>query len=303
MKSRFALRFLVDALGKLAMFVLTVFLARALGVEDFGKLAFAMAFVNVAYQLSESGMSLVFLREMGRVSQGNAAAHASAVWSEFFGLRLSLCLAVGAVGAAASFWVWPWEEPWILVAVLGWILGNSFVDFFHQVCNGAGDIRTSARIMALHRGLTLVLPVAFAVAGSGLSGVSVGMALGSLSGAALALAVVNRTFGYPFRPVWQPRVWAARLKTVLPLAVANLFGSVYVRLGILMLPWLGYNHEVGFFSAAHKLFEAGYLIPLAFVTIAIPHLSGLHHRDPVAFRREARKQFLFILGLACLWLA
>ena len=47
MKKSFFLRFLVDGLGRGAMLLLTILLARFFSVDQFGRLAFAISYVNI----------------------------------------------------------------------------------------------------------------------------------------------------------------------------------------------------------------------------------------------------------------
>lgn len=301
MKKSFLLRFAIDAFGRVAMLLLTVFIARLLGVEGFGKIAFAISVVNLAYYFTECGTHLVFLREMGRVTGGSSKEEAAVVWEDFFGLKIMLTLAVGVAVTLASYWIWPWENPFILVAMAGWMMGNSLVDFLHQACNAFHRVEVSGVVMALHRGLCLVLGGAAVLIYSSLPSVAWGLCVGSLVGASLSLWTVHRGLGLNIRFLGRPARWWGCLKTSFPLALANIFGSAYLRLGVIMLPWLKFYEQVGFYGAAQKLFEAGYLVPTAFVTIAMPHFSRALTEHPSALRRLAGRAGKFVAGLSLLW--
>ncbi len=308
MKKSFVLRFAIDAFGRVAMLVLTVFFARLLGVEGFGQIAFAISVVNLAYYFTECGTHLVFLREMGRVSPASGAGPAAAngdvlaVWEEFFGLKVVLTFSVGLAVSLCSYWVWPWENPFVLVAMVGWMMGNSLVDFFHQACNALHRVEISGVVMVLHRGLCLVLGGAAVLTYRSLPSVAWGLCAGSVLGAALSLWTIHRRLGLNLRFVRNSIRWWNWLKVSFPLALANIFGSAYLRLGILMLPWLKFQGEVGFYGAAQKIFEAGYMIPMAFVTIAMPHFSRALNEHPATLRRIAGRAGKFVVALSALWL-
>lgn len=51
--------------------------------------------------------------------------------------------------------------------------------------------------------------------------------------------------------------------------------SVYMRLDQMMLGYFGFNEELGFYSAAVRIAELGYFVPIAFLTSVYPNLIKL----------------------------
>jgi O-antigen/teichoic acid export membrane protein len=280
-------RFAIDLTGRIAMLGLTIFTARALGVSEFGRLAFALSFANLLYVLSECGTHLVFLRDLS-VAESDLARQRQ-LWARYLGVKALLCIGAGILGALLSPWVWPWPAPSILVAVVAWMMVNSFIDFLHQACNARRDLAASAWLMALHRGLSVVPAVIVAFLWRDLAYTSFALLLGAAVALPLGLAAVARRFGLPLDARFRPGDILGVVSRSAPLALANLFGSTYTKLGLLLLPWLGYASAAGPYGAAQRLFEVSYLLPSAIVTVLLPSLAASHASDLEAFRQRARK--------------
>jgi len=262
-----------------------------------------MAAVNFISMLSECGMNVLFLREMGKLSNFSiASVEKNNLWSQFLGLKIALTFSAVLAGSAASIWIWPWQKPVIFIGLLAWMFGNALVDFFYQACNALNRVEVSGVIMLIHRGLMVTGVLIVLGISKSLTWVSLALGAGSLLGAVMAFGSIKKLLGLQIIPRWEPRVWFYWLRTSTPLALANIFGSSYIRLGILMMPWLKGEKATGIFGAAFKLFEVGYMIPMAFFVIATPHLSGIYKESSERFWEEARRLAMFVGGLIFIWL-
>jgi len=298
-KRSFITRLLIDGLGRIVIFGLIILLTRILGVANFGKLAFAISFSNIAYILSECGTLLLFLREMGNARMD--ANEQNRIWSEFIGLKAALVLLTCSLGFIVSFWIWPWDRPLIILFMLGWMVGNSFTDFYHQTCNATDHVQHSAIIMLLHRGLTIIGLLLAITYSKDLYQVSLGLCIGSLIGMAVSFFYIRRTLHLKEWPRWQPAIWMGWVKKSVPLALANIFGTTYPRLGIFMLPRLSGALETGLFGAAHRLFEVGYMVPSAFLSVTTPRLSRLIKEHPEHVPSTMSRLALYMGGLSIVW--
>jgi len=311
MKKLFASRLSIDIAGRTVALAIIIFLTRHLGAAGFGKLAFGLSIVNIAYLFCEFGIPQIFLKEIGEINFGGGLSPGTAegldrgkiIWKETLGLKFSLAALTFLFILAFSRILWPWAEPSILILLFGFMIGNNFVDFCHQACNASNKIGVSAAIMISHRVFLLLGLIAAILLSDRLFSIAAGLCLGSLLGCATALLIVRGAFGYPLRPRWNPGVWVRWLKISFPLSSIGIIINTYIRLGLLLLPWFVADRELGYFAAGHKLFETGYMVPSALMAIALPRLAGSFKNSPEGFGHIIRKVILLILLLSAAWLA
>lgn len=277
--------------------LIVILLARFLSVEDFGKLTFALSYAVIIAIVAEGGTHFVFLREIA------ASPERGAIWKEFLGLKLALAAAAWVGAAVLALLLWPWGDIRIPLAVTGYVLGNSVVDFFHQACNAAERFGASAAVTGSHRAVCLLLSLAALGAGGGLTGATGALCVGSLLGAAIGYAILKVRLDFVSFPSWQPEAWIRRIRESLPLALASGFFMTTTRVGVLVLAWLGLTREAGFYGAAQRLFDAGNMIPAALMTVALPRFSRTLAQAPALLAKEVRQTGLLVAGTAAAMLA
>lgn len=299
MKKLFAARLMLDVAGRLIMMGVVIFLSRSLGVATFGQLAYGLSIVNISYFLCDFGVATFFLREMGRATDADRPV----VWEKFFGLKVVMATVVLVLGSLLSFKLWRWAHPEILVLLYISMIGNSFLDFFNYACNALQNLKASAVMLLVHKGLTAAAVFAVCLSLPTLPRASLAMAAGGLLGVILSLIVIKRSLRLPIKVEWKPTEWAHWLKETAPLALANVVIIAYGRFGILFLPSLRGDTETGLYAAAHKLFEAGYIIPAALMGVLMPRLSKSHSLSAEAFSADLKKTFKSTLLLVLAWVA
>jgi O-antigen/teichoic acid export membrane protein len=157
-------------------------------------------------------------------------------------------------------------------------------------------------MLAVQKGLIALAVLLICVRTPTVGTAALALATGSALGTLLSLFVIKNSLRLPIKVEWRPAEWTEWLKTTLPLALANIMIVAYGRFGILFLPSLRGEAETGLYAAAHKLFEAGYILPIALVGVLMPRLSKSHRESEEAFASDLRKT-LKNIGLLCLaWL-
>lgn len=293
MKKLFAARFLLDAAGRLVVMAVIIVLSRLLGVENFGKLAFGISVVSIGYYFCDFGIQTIFPKEMGQA----LLARQHEIWREFLGLKIVLAAGVFLLGACSAVWIWPWENPGTLAMLYIAMIGNSFVDFTHYACNVYEDLKSSAYVMVFHRSLSTLGPLVGVMIAPRVETVAIGLAAGSFIGMVGGMVIAIKRLRLPIKPSKRPQDWMLWLKKAAPLAVANILIVSYMKFGVLFLPWLGRHEEVGYYGAAHRLFEVAYILPAALMAIAMPRLARKFIGSFDLFRVEVRKIGQIILVL------
>ena len=99
---------------------------------------------------------------------------------------------------------------------------------------------------------------------------------------------------------WQPSLGRAKLllKSSLPLLLAGLAVTLYMRLDIVMLKQMADDQEVGIYSAATKISEILYFFPVLIVASVSPYIIKLQKSDPIQYAMRLRQLYFFLSWLA-----
>ncbi len=245
---------LSDGITKFLKLGLIIYVARVLGATEYGKFTFAMSFISLFVVFFNLGLSDIIPREFSQEKKGK---------QEFFSL-LSLEIILGLITLililVSSFFITP--DPEIRKVI--WILaifssaGNFarvFKAFFtarqRMEYTSWGDILEVLIVLGL--GLFVILNFPSII---NLSYAYLFSSLASL----VFLLVIFQFKIYPLKVLWDRAVWKNFLGMSWPLALASLFGTVYVYIDSVMMGYLGQITEAGWYSAAYKI-----IIPASFL--------------------------------------
>ena len=270
-----------------------VWVARYLGPAQFGSLNFAVSFIALFATMTTLGLDAVVIKELLDDSEN---AH------EILGTTLALraggsLLAVGA-SIATLLLIEPHDrEALLLVSILSLMLifqAFDTIDYLFQsevrskftvwAKNGAFLIFAAVRVAMIYAKAPLW---AFAAATTGEIALgSAGLLLGyRLSGGKLA--------------AWRMR--RARAVRLLQQSWPALFSGmaimVYMRLDMVMLKMMQGDLAVGLYSAATKVSEVWYFVPMAVVSSVSPAIMRAKD-DPELFYGRLRKLFSLMTLLA-----
>jgi len=276
-----------------------VWLARYLGPQQFGQLNFAVAFVALLGPLAALGLDAVVVRELVKhPEQRNAILGAT------FNLKV---LGGMATLISAQLLIW-WLRPddvlaRQMVAILSvGVLFQTFdaYDFWFQS-------QLKSRLTVAIKGAAFVLfslvKVALMIMNAGLLAFA-WVSLAELVMVAMGLGLVYRMTerGSPVSAVllwcWPRMRWL--LSQSWALLLSGVAITIYSRIDQVMLAQLTGERELGLYSAALRLSEAWYAIPMAVVASVSPALIASYARSPEQYYARLQKLFNSLVGLAYL---
>jgi len=264
-----------------------VWVARYLGPERFGLYNYAIALVALFSSLATLGLTNIVVRDVVLTPSSKNEILGSA-----FGLRLcgggaalimaiSVCVVIRPHDRAMAY----------LVAVIA--TGSVFsafdaIDFWFQSQLMSKFTVLAKNVAFIVIAVTKVLLVVykaplvmFACAGT------LEIALASLG-----LLVVYHRAGGSFR-LWRFRL--ARAKSLLhdswPLIFSGMLGSVYRRIDQVMLGGIASDEEVGIYSAAVRLGEAWYFIPMALMMSTLPSIVEARQTSEELFYARLQRTY------------
>jgi O-antigen/teichoic acid export membrane protein len=272
--SRFAKNSIVyfasQVIGKGLYFLITVYLARTLGAQEYGKFAFAIGLVTLLSVISKFGLDLLTSRDVGeRPSLAAQYFHASLT------LRLALALVfISLVLLLLPLLGKPLEVNRLIVflavaaalqsiAGAGTSLFEGLQLFTHRsvlnVCMYGFILLTVVAATYRHPDLILVGP-AFILGAVAYFLVTV--ALGHLK-----VAPVRLSKDFPF--VWK------LFRMALPLGLTEVFIGIYYRIDTVLLSLFDTDSIVGWYDAAYTFVYVLRLLPVTAAMVLLPALSNI----------------------------
>jgi O-antigen/teichoic acid export membrane protein len=264
-----------------------VWIARYLGPAQYGIFSYAQAFVSLFAVFATLGLDGVVVRDIVRDPACRDETLGSAFLLKLVGGFLTLLLSVVSVCLLR-----PDDRlTWLLVTVIA--AGTVFqafdvIDFWFQsqvqskftviARNSAFLLITLVKIVLILKQAPLI---AFALAGL------VEMVLGGVG-----LAAVYRMNGHRLS-CWKGNV--ARAKGLLhecwPLILSGMVIMIYMRIDQIMIGQMLGSREVGIYSAALRISEFWYFIPMAVVNSVMPSIIEAKAISEVLYHDRLQKLF------------
>jgi O-antigen/teichoic acid export membrane protein len=277
-------------------FVTAVLLARYLGPEQFGILAYAISMTAIFASAGHMGLAGLVVREV--VKKPDKVP-------ETLGTTFMLKLAGMAIGyALILIYTLTFEqigstEFWMLLIVASAIFFQTFdvVEYWFQS-------QVQAKYPAIAKSTSLVIAagikVALVLSGAGVVAFAFAHTAQFML-AALILAMLYKGTTAVSLTTWKASF--AKAKELLSqgwiIYLGSIFAVVYMKIDQVMLKWMVGAEEVGVYAVAAQLSEAWYFLPTAIVASFFPKLIKLHEADPARFNHRFQQLFdvLFILAI------
>lgn len=277
-------------------FLGTVIVARYLGPEDFGSLAYALSLAALFGAAGHMGLHGLVVREIVKLPDDRAATLGTAAILKLIGMATGYAVLI----LYAWFYEGAGTSQFYLIVIAGLALlfqPLQVIDYWFQAFVQARYTvvaKMSSQVLATGFKLLLVF------GGAGL----VYFALAHLLQAVLAALFLLGIFYV--KAVLKPSQWSFRpdrakdlLRQGWVIYLGSIFAVVYLKVDLVMLRWLADTAEVGQYAVAAQLSEAWYFVPAAIVVSFFPKLIKLREQDERLFYRRLQQLFdaLFIIAL------
>lgn len=274
--------------GKGLLFLVTVYLARVLGVAHFGLFSFAQTVTSYCWLGVDLGINMYGAREIAKNK-----ADAARIINPLLTLRIFSGLFLFILFGLAVLIIYRQEYLKQIVFAgfafylltralnLDWVMRG--FEKFNFIALG-----NFATFLSM-----LLLLVFFVTQDRDILLASFIWSLCYLLGDLLLLVLFYTNLGLSFRPEWDYQTLKLHVKESIHFTIANSLLFLYQYLPIIFLGLLASDYEVGVFSAPYRLVlsiaYAVSLLPLALY----PTLSELYHHNRAQFNR-VYKYFLFV---------
>jgi O-antigen/teichoic acid export membrane protein len=285
--------------------LVSLLMARALGPTDFGLYSYALALVSFTLAIGTLGLDGILVRELVRSPDTAPATLGSAALLRW---GAGLCgVAAAAVGAlllrpADSLFVW----LTLVLALAAPLHASQVIDFWFQAQQTPRNV-VLARIMAF--GLLALVRVGMILVEAPLIAFAWAIWSEALIGALGVNIAYWRSGGRMAH--WQI-TWGALSHLVrdgVPLLVAALLITLYLRMDQIMIGWLIDEQALGMYAVAVRLAEPWPLLPVTVIGAALPVMVRLRESDPLRFEQRMRQIYAvvslygYVVGISATLLA
>jgi O-antigen/teichoic acid export membrane protein len=270
-----AVRLAAEVASRLLLFATTLLLSRWLGPTDYGLFAKLSAYALLLAEVGELGLQVLASRVLvaGSVSLRSLVrarlALAGLVALVVAAAVLLAPLAWRLLGDAATAGTAGAPVGLLLALLVLWFALSGWGEFLGVALRCRRARRLEALVLLALRAVALALTLAALLAGAGLGGVALGLAVSPVPAIALGAWLLRRTPAAP-APEAAP---AAVLRQSAPLAVYAALLLLSPRVEFFVLTFLRPDREVGLFAAALLPVWFLAMVPGAITAGAMPALT------------------------------
>ena len=286
---------IVDRIGRLIIaFVVSLWVARYLGPDNFGLLNYATALVGLFVPFAQLGLSSIVVRDVMRSPDEQYVVLGTAFAMQFFGGLLMLLFSIGAVlllNANNS----DLQLLVLIVAVARLFTAFQVIDDWYQsqLKSKYSVIAKSGALFfvpALKIGLILNQAPLWAFAAT----VFAEMLLGAIG--------LGITYGFTegaFKQ-WRFRIDKATqlLNDSWPLLFSAIAIIIYMKIDQVLLQVMVGERELGLYSAAVRISEIWYFVPVTIMSSLFPVIIAAKERGPEQYYKILRWTFRLMAGLS-----
>ena len=283
--------FLGQAVVKAIAFFYIIFLARTLGVYNFGLYVYVLTTFTLVSSLADLGFNRFLIRDLAR--DKNAV---SKYLSNILPLRFILNFVVVALVSAALF-LFDKDPLRVKLATLGLlsIIFNGTALTFDSIFVSQEKMRLSALASVLFNfsivslGVFLIVVLKISTLGAVLA-----LVLGHFAYLVVGLVLILKIAIVP-KLAFDFGFWKKAILGSLPYGILAVLGLIYLRIDAVILTYLKGEQSTGYYGAAFKFLDGINFIPVVVSTAIFPSMARLHDQS---VDRLKSVYFRAVLGLA-----
>lgn len=274
--------------------IVGVWVARYLGPEQFGLFNFATAFVGLFGAIAGLGLQGIVVRDIVRDPSGKEETLGTAAALQFVGGLIAYGLILVTI-----FWLRPEDAlAKVIVAILGsmmlfkasevavyWFESQVLSKFTVWVQNGVFLVFAAIKVVLLLQSAPLI---AFAWA--------------TMAEALVVALLMLLMFSLRGLKVRQLRMTVARAKSLLtdgwPLLISGIAVLIYMKIDQIMLGQMIGDEAVGIYSAAVRISEVWYFVPMAIVASVFPAILEAKKRSEEQYYRRLQRLYDLMVWLS-----
>lgn len=270
-----------------------IWVARYLGPEQFGVFSYALAFVAIFGSIAKLGLDSIVVRELVKNSDKRDVYLGTAFWLKVIGAFLTL----GAVAIATTFTSNNDTTNLYIFIIASGIIFQSFevIDFYFQskVLSKFVSICRTTQLL-----LSSLLKVYLVLTGADLFWFVIVTLLDQIT------LAVSLYFAYRYQKIgdfyrhFELGIAKQLLRDSWPLIFSGLVVMIYMRIDQIMIKEMLGEKEVGIYSAAMRLSEVWYFIPMLITQSLFPAIVTAKKINEALYILRLQRLYTFLVWMA-----
>ncbi|HEX3013156.1 MAG TPA: flippase, partial [Methanobacterium sp.] len=286
--------FIAQIVNYILAFFYTIYLARYLGVADFGVLTFGISFTTIMGVTADLGLSILAVMEIARDN-----SISSSYTGNLIVIKLILSsITMGLIALFMNLFNYPYQTIQVVYLLGLWMVFTSFSQLFYSVFQAYEKMEYQS-IGTILYSILLFSGVFYGIF-SNFSIPRFALIYLIVSGVVLVYTIFVYIARFP-RPRLQVNwnFWKSKLVLALPLSIASIFSTIAFRIDTVLLSLFQGYVVVGLYTAPYKIIEVLLFIPSVYSAVIFPVLSRFHVSSQESFRLIYIKsiKYMIILGL------
>ena len=275
------------------VFAVNVAVARYLGPDQFGLMSYVLAFVSLFAAFSNIGLDPILVREAVRhpTSQDQGIVFGTAV---VLRVVAGFC---GYLAVCALALLLHSADPWLLGLMA--LAATALLFQAFEVGDPWFQAKVASRYTVMARGLSVVLAagikLGFIAAGLSITYFIAAHAVEALLGSVLLFFAYRRKAGREHAWIFDRATARSLAREAAPLFFSALAVAAYMKLDVILLARLGSPQDVGYYSAAQRIVELWYFVPIAISLSVFPALVNSRLADPDLFFERLTLLYRFLI--------
>jgi O-antigen/teichoic acid export membrane protein len=265
-------------------FFYTIFLARNLGVYNFGLYVTALAYFSLFSSFTELGLNRFLIKEGAKNSEN--------LQSYVFKVALLRLVFTTVLFALFALWIYNFDHNSLrvclsLFAVMA-IIPQSVALTFDSAFIAKQKIYLSSIGILIMSVCTTILGVIWILNGFSTMGAIAGLVFGQMIYMLFLLIMLFKE-GVSFKSMVNWREVKEIAVGSLPYGILGILGILYFKLDTILLSYIKGPAEAGIYGAGYKFLEAIVLLPSSLAIVIFPVLVKLHETEVSEVRRLSFK--------------
>ena len=286
--------FIAQIVNYILAFFYTIYLARYLGVSDFGILTFGISFTTIMGVTADLGLSILAVREIARDK-----SISSSYTGNLIAIKLVLSsITMGLIVLFMNLFNYPAQTIQVVYLLGLWMVFTSFTQLFYSVFQAYEKMEYQS-IGTILYSILLFSGVFYGIF-SNFSIQRFALIYLIVSSVVLFYTIFIYLARFP-RPNLQVNwnFWKSKLTLALPLSIASIFSTIAFRVDTVLLSLFQGYVVVGLYTAPYKIIEVLLFIPSVYSAVIFPVLSRFHVSSKESFQLIYVKsiKYMIILGL------
>jgi O-antigen/teichoic acid export membrane protein len=291
---------LAQILTKFLSFFYTFFLARQLGVIEFGNYSVALSYFSVLSAVVDLGVSRFMIREVSKDSTKFLSLFINSLV-----IRLVFSVGLVFIFGLVLFWTDPNQGRMVLSLIAAFtIIPQSIGLTFDAALIVKNKFKFSAFGILILNLSTILLGIWLTLKGVGALGALIAVVGGHvlyMIGLIFFLLISTNDLKNLFGHV-QKSTMKNIVKGSLLYGVMSMLGLIYFKVDTLLLAYLKGSYDAGVYSAAYRFLEGIIFIPAAFETSFFPVMSRMNSNRSFNFKLYLQSiGLLTLLSIPFVW--